>query len=308
MSPTVRPEQLERCWQACWTRAKRPVEGVLISDEEAARIAERAIRNVSREFDSFPSEAEFTARALEDAAEATRELVAEKRRRDADPQLHHDPEDRRYERNLDLDRLQKRHPERGFADREWNHLPEVLRPLAFSALSRRGIRGPDAEEVFNDSLVELARERRNSEHAPILAPTVFEEIIPLHTRIVGFRAIDWHRRHAALKNQPNAGDSFDALHDDPERPVQFADAGVDPGATTFEQIYNDCREALTGEEWDLVYTLYVAQSATVQDLIQDAGFCKRHGLRTGASVSTKRRELGQKVEAALGKIRKSLVN
>lgn len=308
MSPTVCPEQLERCWQACWTRARRPVEGVLISEEEAERIAEQAIRNASFELESFDDEVEFTARALEIAGEATRALVAEKRRRDADPQLHHDPEDHRYERNLDLDRLQRHDPERGFSDREWNALPGLLKPLALRALQRKGIAGHDAEEVFMDSLVELARIRDSDSRAPILDPTVFEELIPLHMRIVGFRAIDWQRRRTTLKNRPNQGDSFDALTEDPDRPHQFEDTSADPDTPTFERIYKECRELLDPDEWSLVYTLFVAQAATIQELIGRRDFCKRYGLKPTASASTRRRVLNERIQIALEKIRKALVN
>lgn len=307
MSPTVSPTQLERCWQACWTRARRPIEGVLISEDEATLIAEQSIRNVSLDFDEFPTEAEFTARALEEAARATRQLVAEKRRKIADPQLHHDPEDSRYDRNLDLDRLQRFDAQRGFQDREWNSLPGLLKPLALATLSRKGIRGHDAEEVFNDTLVELARVRSSDQKAPILDPTVFEELIPLHTRIVGFRAIDWYRRHSTLKNKPNAGESLDALHDDPNRPMQFEDHASAPDSVNFERIYHECQEALEPLEWDLVYTLFVAQSATIQDLIEESDFCARYGLKASASTSTRRRILNERIQIALEKIRKSFV-
>jgi len=307
MSPTVCPTQLERCWQACWTRARRPIEGVLISEDEAAHIAEQCIRNISLDYEEFPSEAEFTAKALEEAARATRELVAEKRRKVADPQVHHDPEDARYERNLDLDRLQRFDPNRGFQDREWNGLPDLLRPLALATLSRKGIRGHDADEVFNDTLVELTRERGSDQRAPILDPTVFEEIIPLHTRIVGFRAIDWYRRRSTLKNQPNTGESLDALHDDPNRPVQFEDHDAAPDKINFERIYHECQEALEPAEWDLIYTLFVAQASTIQDLIEERDFCARHGLKPSASNSTRRRVLNERIEGALEKIRESLV-
>jgi len=306
MVPSLRQEQLKRCWKACWHRARRPVEGVLVTEEQASLIAEQAIRNVAIDYSAFPSEAEFTARALEEAAEATRRLVAEQRRADRDPQVHHDPSDRRYAQNLDLDRLQHRDAADGFNDREWNRLPDLLRPLALATLGRKGIRGPDAEEVFNDTLVELARERESDHRAPILDPTVFEEIIPLHTRIVSFRAVDWYRRRSALKNQPNNGESFDALTDDPDRPVQFEDPHSDPGSTTFEQIYKECREALTSDEWELIFTLYVGQSVTIGELIEDPSFCRRFGIKTKASSSTKRRILNELIQVALEKIRKNL--
>jgi hypothetical protein len=65
----MKHEQLQRCWTACWHRARRPIEGVLVSEDQAAAIAEQVIRNVSLDYGEFPTEAEFTARALEEAAE-----------------------------------------------------------------------------------------------------------------------------------------------------------------------------------------------------------------------------------------------
>jgi DNA-directed RNA polymerase specialized sigma24 family protein len=305
MSPDNPQKHLEKCWEACWHRARRPVEGVLIPEERAVEIAERVMRNIALDFEELPPEAEFTARVIQETSEATRDLVAGERRKREDPQLHHDPEDRRYSQNLDLDRLQRADPDRGFQDPEWNRLPEVLRPLALATLSRKGIKGADAEDVFSDTLVELVRERENSKSAPILDPRVFEELIPLHARIVQYRAIDWFRRRSALKNQPNAGESFDALTGDPDRPLQFEDASSD--TISFEKIYNECREALSTVEWQLVYALYVAQTATVQDLIQNDRLCAKLGIKPGASASTRRRVIAEMVEEALEKIRENLV-
>jgi hypothetical protein len=305
MTAEIPRKHLEKCWEACWHRARRPVEGVLVPEDRAVEIAERVIRNIAMDFEETPPEAEFTARVIQEASETTREVVAGERRKQANPQLHHDPEDRRYPQNLDLDRLQRAHPERGFQDPEWNRLPQVLRPLALATLGRRGIKGADAEDVFSDTLVELVREREESRSAPILDPTVFEELIPLHARIVQFRAIDWFRRRGALKNQPNAGESFDALTGNPDHPQQFED----PSASTvsFEKIYTECREALSAVEWQLVYSLYVAQTATVKDLVQDDSFCARLGIKAAASASTRRRAIGERVEQALEKIRENLV-
>ena len=304
----MQKEQLQRCWAACWHRARRPVEGVMVSEEQASAIADRAIRNVSLDYDEFPTEAEFTARALEETVSVTKEFVAKERREAKDPQRFHDPEDRRYDKNLDLDRLQRRDPQKGFFDSEWNHLPGLLRPLALATLSRKGIKGPDAEDVFSDTLVELVREREGSGHAPILDPTVFEELIPLHARIVSFRSVDWYRRRGALKNQPNTGDSLDALTDSPDRAVQFDDHSSDPNTPTFERIYKECEEALSPMEWDLIFKLYVTQSATIQDLIGDDAFCTKLGIKPGVSGSTRRRVLSEMVEQALVKIRENLTN
>ena len=307
MEGSIRKEQLERCWNVCWHRALRPVEGVLVSEELAKSIAERSIRNVSLDYDAFPTEAEFTARALEETSEAARKLVSEERRKLKDPQIHHDSEDRRYDRNLDLDRLQRHDLEKGFFDPEWNHLPKILRPLALATLTRKGIKGADAEDVFSDTLVELVREREGSGHSPILDPTVFEEIIPLHSRIVSFRSIDWYRRRGALKNQPNTGDSLNALTDNPDQSMQFEDRSADPGNHTFERIYKECEEALSPEEWELIFIIYVTQSATIQDLIGDDAFCAKIGIKPGVSGSTRRRVISERVEEALEKIKENLI-
>ena len=306
MSPEHPQRHLEKCWEACWHRARRPVEGVLVPEDQAAEIAERVLRNICLDYDGPPPEAEFAARVIQETAEATRDLVAGQRRKVADPQLHHDPSDRRYPQNLDLDRLQHAHPQRGFSDPEWNRLPQVLRPLALATLSRKGIHGHDAEDVFNDTLVELIRERAESRIAPIQEPRVFEELIPLHSRIVQFRAIDWFRRRSALKNQPKSGESFDALTGDPDRPRQFEEPSSREDIS-FERIYAECREALSPREWQLIYHLYVAQTATVQDLVEDDAFCAQLGLRAGASASTRRRAISAMVEEALEKIRENLL-
>lgn len=305
MSPETSQKHFEKCWDACWHRARRPVEGVLVPEHQATEIAERVMRNICFDYDELPPEAEFTARVIQETAEATRELVAGQRRKISDPQLHHDPSDRRYPQNLDLDRLQHLHPQRGFSDPEWNRLPQLLRPLALATLGKKGIHGPDAEDVFNDTLVELVKAGERSSNAPIQEPRVFEELIPLHSRIVQFRAIDWFRRRSALKNQPNSGDSFDALTEDPDRPMQFEDSST--GQLSFEQIYAECKEALSSREWQLIYTLYVAQSATVQDLVTDDRFCAKLGLKVGTSASTRRRAIAEMVEEALEKIRENLV-
>ncbi len=275
----------------------------MVPQEQASRIAERVLRNLVR--DDPPPRSRFLAEALEECTRASLGLVARERREASDPQRHRDSADQRYPANLDLDRLQRQDPERGFHDREWDRLPALLRPLAFAQLSRRGIAASDAEDVFLETLAEFARERVRDGRAPITDLTVFEEIVPLQSRMLQFRAIDWIRRRATLKNQPNTGESFDALVDDPDRPVQFADPASD-GTPSFEEIYRHCREALEPAEWDLLVQLYIARSATIQDLIEDPEFCATLELKPGASASTRRRAVNARLETALSKLRKCL--
>lgn len=299
---------LESCWRASWHRARRPVEGVLVDRDLAARIAERALRNLAIGAEGKLDSSKFLAATLRETALHSKTTVSQERSSESDPQRHHDSADNRYSRNLNLDELQKQHPERGFDRPEWNHMPEVLKPMAFAQLAKKDLSGPDAEDLFLEVLTELARERGSDKKAPITDLTVFEEIVPMQTRMLQHRSIDLHRRRSSQKNQTNTGPSFDALSDDPDRPMQFADPSTGAGASLkFEQIYIQCQEALEPDEWQLVFTLYVAQSATVQDLVEDKDFSRSLHLKPGASPSTRRRAINAKIEIALEKLRECLL-
>lgn len=299
---------LESCWRSCWHRARRPVEGVLTDAETATRLAERALRNLAVDLEAGTDPARFLARAVGETAGHATEAVAAERRERADPQRHHDPDDARYPHNLHLDQLQQHDPERGFHHPEWNRLPDLMRPLAFAQLAKKSIEGPDAEDLYLEILAEMARQRGSDQVAPISELTVFEEIVPLQHKMLQFRSIDWHRRRQALKNQTNTGPSLDALADDPERPMQFAEPGSEHGATPkFERIYAECREALDEDEWRLVVTLYVARTATVTELVEDLDFCASLGVKPGASESTRRRAINARVEGCLEKLRECLL-
>ena len=305
------PEFFERLWRATYRRAKQPVEGVLVTEDAAASLAQEIFENLLDRFKSRPSDAEFSAEALEAAHDHSRHNVSMGRREQEDPQLWHDPEDTRYERNLDLDRLKKKE-KGGFSDREWNDLDPILRPFGFHLLLRKGLGNQDAEDVYLETFAELARERAKDGKAPIEAIVVFEEVIPLFSKMVQFRAIDWRRRQGALKNQPNTQSSFEDLTEREEGAMQFEDESADPGrdlgSLSFDEIYRQCGEILTECQWHLIFTVYVAQSATLGELCEDPEILGKLGLQTSHSVSKKRRILNEALEEALAKLQKCLLS
>jgi hypothetical protein len=246
---------------------------------------------------------------MESAYDHARHNVAAERESRSDPQICHDPEDRRYEKNLDLNRLRRR-DEGGFSHREWNGLDPILRPFGFHLLLRKGLGSQDAEDVYLETFAELARERAKDGTAPIESIVVFEEVIPLFSKMVQFRAIDWRRKRGSLKNQPNAQSSFEDLTEREEGAMQFEDEGSDPdrdiGRLSFDEIYRQCGEALNEFEWELVFTVYVAQSATMGDLCENRNILRKLGLESGHSISKKRRILNETLEGALEKLKKCL--
>ena len=221
------PEFFEKLWRATFRRARKPVEGVLLSDRAAQTLASEIFENLLDRYKLRPPDAEFSAEAMESAHDHARHNVASDRTEKSDPQFFHDPEDGRYDKNLDLDRLKKKDND-GFSDREWNGLDPILRPFGFHLLLRKGLGNQDAEDVYLEPFAELARERAKDGTAPIESIVVFEEVIPLFSKMVQFRAIDWRRKQGSLKNQPNTQSSFEDLTEREEGAMQFEDVDADP--------------------------------------------------------------------------------
>lgn len=305
-------EFYERTWRAAFRRARTPTEGVLLPDAEAQAIVEDIFDRLLTRFEKMPTEAEFTSEAIETSIETSRHQVASQRTEKNDHNLHHNPEDRRYDKNLNLDRLQKRSADDSFADREWNGLDPLLRPLSFHLLQRKGITGHDGEDVFNETFAELPRLRASDKKAPIESISLFEEIVPLFSKMIGFRAIDWMRRRGAQKNQPNTQSSIEELTEREDHAMQFEEEGSNPYSSadelSFDEIYRQCEDALSTFEWELVFTIHVSQSATMGEILEKDHILKELGLKSGDSTSKKRRILNEQLEAALKKLANCLQN
>jgi hypothetical protein len=291
-------------------RLQRPVTGVLLNREAARRLGEPLLLQRVRQHEDGASPAETSARALGDAAEASKCHVAEERKLSHDPQRHRDPEDTRYERNLNLPALQERKPDGRFAHPEWSLLDRFLRPFGFQILKRKGLADEDGEEVFNDTFASLALAKSEKERAPIQDLVVFEEIIPNFCRRIGFRAIDSLRKRSTLKARPEHLQSLEAMETAEGTAVQLADPAASdrerPDTWRFEEIYAQCREDLSPVEWGLIHDLYVAQRYTVKDLIADPAKLGFLGIDPNQSPATLRRRVEDIINPALERLADAL--
>jgi len=312
MAGAISLEFYERTWRAAFRRARSPGEGTLLPDAEAQAIVEDVFDRLLTRFQQMPAEAEFTSEAIETAIDASRHHIASQRLAQGDPNLYHNPEDRRYPANLKLDQLQKRDSDDAFSSREWNSLDPLLRPLCFHLLQRKGITGADAEDVYNETFAELARLRTSDQRAPIESISLFEEIVPLFSKMIQFRSIDWMRRRGAQKNQPNTQSSIEELTEREDHAMQFEETGSNPHSSadelSFDQIYRQCEDALSTFEWELVFTIHVSQSATMGDILEKDHILSELGLKSRDSTSKKRRILNDTLEAALKKLALCLQN
>lgn len=300
----------EDLWNAMLVRLQRPITGVLLDSETAKRIGEPLLLQKIRMRDDDATPAATCASILGEAAETSKSHVAEERKLSRDQQRHRDPDDARYDKNLDLPALQQRKPDGRFDHPEWTRLDRFLRPFGFQLLRRKGLGAEDGEEVFNDTFASLALSKSGHQPAPIEELIVFEEIIPNFCRRIGFRAIDSVRRRTSLKARPEHLQSLEAMETEEGGAVQLADPtakDVDrPDTWRFEEIYQQCREDLNAVEWGLIFDLYVAQHYTVKDLIADPAKLALLGIAANQSPATLRRRVEDIINPALERLAEAL--
>ena len=300
----------EDLWNAMLERLQRPINGVLLDREIAKRIGEPLLLQKIRMRDDDATPAETSASILGEAAETSKSHVAEERKLSRDQQRHRDPDDSRYDKNLDLPALQQRKPDGHFDHPEWTQLDRFLRPFGFQLLRRKGLGPEDGEEVFNDTFASLAQSKPGQKSAPIEELIVFEEIIPNFCRRIGFKAIDSVRRKTSLKARPEHLQSLEAMETEDGGAVQLADPAakdVDrPDTWRFEEIYQQCREDLSAVEWSLIFDLYVAQKYTVKDLIADPAKLAQLGIDSNQSPATLRRGVEDIINPALERLAEAL--
>ncbi len=308
--PRNRVQFWEDLWNALLERLQRPLTGVLLSREAARRIGEPVLLRLVRQRDEEDTDASTTSTGLREAALASKSYVADERLLSRDQERHRDPEDRRYEKNLDLPALQQKGKRGSFTHSEWTILDKFLRPFGFQVLRKKGFKDEDGEEVFNDAFASLAIAPRESGPAPIEDLIVFEEIIPNFCRRVGFRAVDSIRRRTAQKARPEHLHSLEGMETEDGSAVQIADRTATdrehPETWRFEDIHRQCREELNEVEWGLIYDLYVAQNYTVKDLVADPAKLRYLGIDSNQSASTLRRRVEEIVNPALARLADAL--
>jgi hypothetical protein len=298
-------------WNSMLQRLQRPVEGVLLPVHVARKLGEPLLNRLLNQKGENLNQADFSAGALESATLEAKETVAEERTNSKDQERFRDPEDKRYERNLNLLYLQKSDSSGHFHHAEWDELYRFLKPFASPQFRKKNIGPEDAEEIYNTALASLTKKKKDKPNlAPIQWLIVFEEIIPNFCRLISLRSIDWHRRQSAKKARPESLVNLEAMTTEEGAQVELADRGAsdpdEPATWRFEEIYRQCKELLTDTQWSLIFKLHVSQTHTVKDLVQDRKELTDLGLDPTQSPSTLRRRIDEILQPALVKLADAL--
>lgn len=287
-------------------KVRRPLSGLILPDELVVREATGVFEEFLAEYDELPPRGEIGTFMLGRAQRRALEATAKARDAAGDAQLHRDPDEQYYERNLDLNDLQKRTPDGRFDGSEWGGLPGVLKGRALAVLRRCGVPEDACEDVFIDCLAALATVREKDGIAPIEQLTVFEEVVPLFTTMVHNRGVSWLRKQSAQKNRPNNPAYSESL-DDPDKFIAPASAGGVGGGdpwegVTFDRMYQGCRDCLSGLEWHILTALFVEGNVTRGELAEDPQVMEMMVVKKSSSLGNRRRHLNKHLESALDKL------
>lgn len=303
---------IDELWPLVCSRAMRPLGGILLDQQTAARVAEEVFSDFLTQFPQRPGSWEsvhhwLTSR-VRPLALAT---VEEERRSRGDWQAFRDRQRSAWDRNPDFDALRRRSADGALLSREWDGVATFLWKAAQPPLLRLGISEEDARDIQMETLTELTRASKSAGTLEKLH--VFEELPKLFATMIERRAISWLRKCSAQKRRP-VNPAFTERLDDPDNPIghRLADPRTDSGGEApwanagFDRIRTACRGALTDFEWHLVEVLFVEATHSRQDLVDDPWILEQLGVPLNSSESKRRRRLNLFIDEALARLGRKL--
>lgn len=297
-------------WQLVTRWAGRPFGGVVLPATEAGKVAVTVFEDLPRVWPRLPAHAELLGWLQREAQQRALVHTARQRAATCQPDLWHDPAWQPGEPVLDMAALRRRDARGGYSSPEWQRLHDVLKRRALRILP--GVRHgaltlPEsaADDVFMEALAELIRER--PEKGTLLDELpLWEHVPPVFNTIVKRRGIDWLRREAQRKNEPNAS-SRQSSFDDPD--THLAEVLPDPASSggvsdplhgvTFDRIYRACAKCLTDIQWHIITAIYIEETATRLDLASNEDLLRQLDVSPASSESTRRRAINAQLEAAI---------
>ncbi len=282
-----------KLWADCFATARRPLSGLCVPETEAegvARVVFQRLLEAGQRLDSLPEIVEFLRTQTRKAS--LQMLAAARLQQDA-PGLWAEPAAGREPPRIHLRALQQ---DRTATD-AWQQTLSAFRQQNWHPVQTLGVPPEEIEDVLSDTLVALFKPRADGVTRPLDTITVYEELMPLLHSMAKFVATDYLRAKSALKRAPKDGFASG------EAAVNVPSPEPAPGEhSSFYQCYQECRDALTDFQWNLLMRLYVLESVNRLQLIEEPAVLQEIGIKASASHATRRRHLNDYLEAVIAQL------
>lgn len=301
-----RENWLELLWPCVWRKTHRPIAGILLGDDECTLVAARTLQGQFDFLCACTRVDEAIPRLQQLAGKAATSWVRDLRDRTKDQDHARDRELTRWAKNPWLTQLRHRSAEGALESKEWDTAEPILWQRSVAIWKKLNIRDDDARDVYMETLTDFLKPR--TEGCPLASMDLFEELPRLFSTVAERRGISWIRKQTALKNRPNHRSHVVSIDDE--------DTGVARSLTTeqssdwsqlsFDEIRMACGNVLSNAEWFLLDAIYVKQSHTRNQMVDDPEMQEWLGIESSASLSTRQRQLNALLADALARLGKAM--
>lgn len=297
-----RENLLELVWPHVWRKTHRPIAGILLEAEECTK---RAAIVLQDQFDFLSSCERLDVaipRLQQIASKLTTAWLRGHRDQSKDQDHGRDRELTRWAKNPWFTKLRQRSADGSFESKEWDSAEPILWQRSILIWKKLNIREDDARDVYMETLTDFLKPR--DEGCPLAAMELFEELPRLFSTVAERRGISWIRKQTALKNRPNHRAHAVSIDDEDTGVARSLtqDQKRDWGQLSFEEIRAACGEVLSEVEWYLLDAVYVKQSHTRNQLVDDPEMQEWLGIDASASLSTRQRQLNVLLADALARL------
>lgn len=291
---------LEHLWQTLWRRAHIPLLGVQLTDDETTDLVAGFLRFRIQDVQKMSQEAiDNLTHACEKNAKT---WLAAHRDSSGDQDHDRDREKTFWVKNPTFSSLIKRSADGSLKSTEWSNAEPILWQRSQPICKKLSIRDDDARDVYMETLADFLKARKDT--CPLREMDLFEELPRLFATVMERRAISWIRKQTALKNKPNHQSHSVSLDDDDSQMKNrlHANEKNDWHDMQFHEIKERCGDVLSDFEWHLLDVIYVSQTQTRNELVNNEDICRLLELENGASLSTRQRKLHTVLGEALARL------
>lgn len=297
---------LEQVWPHVWRKTRRPVIGVVLKVDDCTRLAALTLQGQFDFLAQCNSPDEAIPRLHEIAGKEAKSWLRNHRDQTHDQDHARDREITHWPKNPWFTRLRQRSADGSFESKELDIAEPILWQRTVPIWKRLRIHDDDARDVYLETLTDFLKPR--VDRCPLATMDLFEELPRLFATVAERRGISWIRKQTALKNRPNHRTHAVSLDDENTGVARSlaAEKSRDWTQMSFEEIRDACGEVLSEVEWLLLDFIYVKQSHTRNQLVEDPEMQEWLAIDPSASLSTRQRQLSGRLADVLARLGRAM--